>query len=148
MRPIRIVCCLILLMVTGCFRPQVPPITLDRDWGERKTYDYHGVKINYYESGQGQPILLLHGFGASSYSWRFLGPSLAENHRVIMIDLKGYGLSDRPRDQKYSVSDQADIVADFIRQQDSQEMVLIGHSMGGMVALMTYFKMGRNEGGG
>ncbi len=57
------------------------------------------------------------------------------------MDLKGYGLSDKPRDGHYAVSDQADLVAEFIRTQDLHDLVVMGHSMGGGVTLMTYFKV-------
>jgi pimeloyl-ACP methyl ester carboxylesterase len=133
--------CLMLLMALGCARVPAPPANLSQDWGEQKTFDYQGIKINYYDAGQGPPILLLHGFGACAYSWRFLGPALAADHRVITMDLKGYGLSDKPRDGKYAVSDQADLVAEFIRAQDLHDLVVMGHSMGGGVTLLTYFKV-------
>ena len=141
--------CLLILLSAGCYRMPAPPGNLGQDWGEQKTFDYHGVKINYYEAGQGPPVILLHGFGACAYTWRFLGPALAAKdpaehraqHRVFTMDLKGYGLSDKPRDGKYAVSDQADMVAEFIRSQDLHDLVVMGHSMGGGVALMTYFKV-------
>jgi pimeloyl-ACP methyl ester carboxylesterase len=147
MRWIKIILVGWLLLAAGCFRPQAPPLSLANDWGERKTFDYNGIKINYYESGQGQPVVLVHGFAACSYTWRFLAPALSERHRVISIDLKGYGLSDKPRDRRYAISDQADMVADFIRRQDLQDIDLVGHSLGGAVALMTYFKVGEDKGG-
>lgn len=118
-----------------------PPGNLDHSWGERQVFDYHGVKINYYEAGQGPPVILLHGFGACTYTWRFLAPALAKGHRVFAIDLKGFGLSAKPADGKYAVSDQADMVAAFLRRRDLPDLALVGHSMGGAVALMTYFKV-------
>ncbi len=129
------------MLVAGCAHAPAPPANLVRDWGEQKTFDYQGIKINYYEAGQGPPVILLHGFGACAYSWRYLIPALAAEHRVITIDLKGYGLSDKPADGKYAVSDQADLVANFISRQNLHDLVLIGHSMGGGVALMTYFQV-------
>jgi pimeloyl-ACP methyl ester carboxylesterase len=140
-RPIKLICFLILLALTGCVRVPVPPNNLEHSWGERQIFDYHGVKINYYEAGQGPPVILLHGFGACTYTWRFLAPVLAQDHRVFAIDLKGFGLSDKPADGKYAVSDQADMVAAFIRRRDLSDLALVGHSMGGAVALMTYLKV-------
>ncbi len=99
----------------GCARVPAPAASLEPSLGAQQIFDYHGVKINYYEAGQGPPVILLHGFGACAYSWRFLAPELAKDHRVFTIDLKGYGLSDKPEDGKYAVSDQADLVAAFIR---------------------------------
>ncbi|MEW6659434.1 MAG: alpha/beta fold hydrolase [Thermodesulfobacteriota bacterium] len=129
------------LFVASCHHIPAPSANLSQSWGEQKTFDYQGVKINYYEAGQGPPLLLLHGFGASAYTWRFLIPPLAADHRVCTIDLKGFGLSDKPRDGRYAVSDQADMVAAFIRDRHLQGAVLIGNSMGGAVALMTYFQL-------
>jgi pimeloyl-ACP methyl ester carboxylesterase len=143
MRPIKIPALggLLLLMLVGCAGIPAPPANLDESWGKRQVFDYHGVKINYYEAGQGPPVILLHGFGACAYSWRYLGPALAGDHRVFTFDLKGYGLSDKPADGKYAVRDQADLVAEFIRTRDLHDLALIGHSMGGGVALMAYFKV-------
>ena len=131
----------LLLVLAGCAHVPAPSAGLEQSLGEAKIFDYHGVKINYYEAGQGPPVILVHGFGASAYSWRFLGPALAVDHRVLTIDLKGYGLSAKPEDGKYAISDQADLVAEFIRTRDLHDLVVIGHSMGGGVTLMTYFEV-------
>jgi pimeloyl-ACP methyl ester carboxylesterase len=128
-------------MLAGCARSPGPPGNLDHDWGERQVFNYQGIQINYYQAGQGPPVLLLHGFGACTYTWRHLAPELARDHRIFAIDLKGYGLSDKPGDGKYAVADQADMVAAFIRTLDLHDLVIIGHSMGGGVTLMTYFKV-------
>ncbi|MGB5659656.1 MAG: alpha/beta fold hydrolase, partial [Thermoanaerobaculia bacterium] len=47
------------------------------------------------QEGQGEPVLLLHGFGASSYSWRKVMPDLAEEYRVVALDLFGFGWTER-----------------------------------------------------
>ncbi len=142
------ICGFILLFAAGCLRaPAPPPASLSRDWGERKSFDYHGIRINYYEAGQGPPILLLHGFGACAYTWRHLIPPLAADHRVFTLELKGFGLSDKPADGHYAVADQAAMAAEFIRQQDLSDLVIMGHSMGGGVALLTYFKLRQDEPG-
>jgi pimeloyl-ACP methyl ester carboxylesterase len=136
---------LLSLMAAGCARVPAPAFSLEPSLGEQKTFDYHKVKINYYEAGQGPPIILIHGFGGCSYSWRYLAPALAQDHRVYTLDLKGFGLSDKPEDGRYAISDQADMVAAFIRSKDLHNLVIIGHSMGGGVTLMTYFKVRRDQ---
>lgn len=139
--------CLIFFLALGCHQAPAPPANLSQDWGVQQTFDYHGVKINYYEAGQGPPIILLHGFGACAYSWRHLIPALAAQHRVFTLDLKGFGFSDKPADGHYTVRDQADIVADFIHRQDLHDLVIMGHSMGGAVTLMTYLKLRETDPG-
>ncbi len=139
--------CVIFLLALGCHLSPAPPATLIQDWGQQQTFDYHGIKINYYEAGQGPPLILLHGIGACAYTWRYLMPPLAEQHRVFTLDLKGHGFSDKPEDGHYAVSDQAEMVADFIRRRDLHDLVIMGHSMGGAVTLMTYLKLRETDPG-
>ncbi len=138
---IKILLSIVVIILPGCYQAHLPQIHSKTGLGERKVFDYQGIKINYYEAGQGPPVILLHGFGACTYTWRYLAPALAKDHRVFALDLKGYGLSDKPEDGKYAVSDQADMVAEFIRTRDLHDLVVVGHSMGGGVTLMTYFQV-------
>jgi pimeloyl-ACP methyl ester carboxylesterase len=93
--------------------------------------------ISYLDTG-GSPdtaIVLLHGFGASSYTWNAVIEPLAKNWRVIAVDLKGFGRSDKPDDRAYSVFDHAEIADGLISHLGVDDIVLGGHSMGGTVAL-------------
>jgi pimeloyl-ACP methyl ester carboxylesterase len=94
------------------------------------------VKLYYEDAGHGSPVLLIHGFGASTYTWRHIAPELARTHRVIAVDLKGFGQSDKPFDSRYSVFDQAELLAQLIEAKDLHHLTLVGHSFGGGVALM------------
>src|SRR5919106_2551872 len=94
------------------------------------------VKLYYREEGSGRPLLLIHGFGASSFTWRRVAPALAETNRVILVDLKGFGQSDKPFDTRYSVFDQAELLAQLIEEKDLRDLTLVGHSFGGGVALL------------
>ena len=93
------------------------------------------------EYGEGPTLVLLHGLGASTFTWRHVLPALARDHRVIAVDLKGFGRSDKPLDQRYSAADQAALVAAFIRKRALFDITLIGHSFGGTVALLTALKL-------
>ena len=93
------------------------------------------VKLFYEDEGQGPPVLLIHGFGTSSYTWRYIIPALVLKHRVIAVDLKGFGQSDKPFDARYSVLDQAELLAQFIEDHDLRDLTIVGHSFGGGVAL-------------
>lgn len=94
------------------------------------------VKLFYQEEGSGRPLLLIHGFGTSTYTWRRVAPELATNHRVIAVDLKGFGQSDKPMDERYSVFDQAELLAQLIEDRNLRDLTLVGHSFGGGVALL------------
>src|SRR3990170_6705993 len=84
------------------------------------------VKLYYSEEGKGPPLLLIHGFGASTFTWRFVAPELAKSHRVIAVDLKGFGQSDKPFDERYSVFDQAELLAQLIVDKDLRDLTLVG----------------------
>jgi pimeloyl-ACP methyl ester carboxylesterase len=98
------------------------------------------VRLHYQDEGKGPPLLLIHGFGASSYTWRHIAPALARDHRVIAVDLKGFGQSDKPFDERYSVFDQADLLAQLIVDKNLHNLTLVGHSFGGGVALLLTLK--------
>ncbi|NJM33903.1 MAG: alpha/beta hydrolase [Rhodomicrobium sp.] len=95
------------------------------------------VKLAVHESGAGKPIVFIHGLGASSYTWSKITPELARTHRVIAIDLKGFGQSDKPLDEHYTIFDQARLVEDYIARNKLTGVTLVGHSFGGGVALAT-----------
>jgi pimeloyl-ACP methyl ester carboxylesterase len=79
------------------------------------------------------PIVLLHGFGASLHWWDRMAPLLARRHRVIRIDLLGFGGSEKPA-SGYSMEDQGRLVALALGRLQVQGAVVVGHSMGFDVA--------------
>jgi pimeloyl-ACP methyl ester carboxylesterase len=95
------------------------------------------VTLHYTEEGSGPPLLLLHGLGESSFTWHDVVPALSTRHRVIAVDLKGFGRSEKPDDNAYSADDQAALVASFIVARSLETITLVGHSFGGTVALRT-----------
>ncbi len=108
----------------------------DGPWFARLGPPEAPVKLFYEEEGEGPPVLLIHGFGASTYTWRGIAPELAQSHRVIAVDLKGFGQSDKPFDTRYSVFDQAELLEQLIVDRDLRDLTLVGHSFGGGVALV------------
>ena len=97
------------------------------------------VHINYEKHGDGaRSLVCLHGFGASLETWRDVLPYLDHTYTVYLVDLKGFGLSSKPDDTQYRPSDQVRIVSAFLEFIDVRHAVLVGNSLGGGVALMTY----------
>lgn len=108
---------------------------------------YPPVALYVEETGRGAPLLFLHGLGASGYALRRLMPDLIRNFRVITIDLRGFGRSDKPFDQYYSALDQAAHVREFIRRRGLTGITLAGHSFGGGVAIALTLDLNRTEPG-
>lgn len=93
------------------------------------------IQIYVEDIGRGPPIVLLHGLGGSTYSFRHLIPELARRHRVVALDLKGFGRSDKPFDQAYTTTDQARVILAVMATLRLERVTLVGHSFGGAVAL-------------
>ncbi|MGH7771712.1 MAG: alpha/beta fold hydrolase, partial [Candidatus Binatia bacterium] len=102
----------------------------------RDTYEHDGIRIHFKDLGIGRTIVFIHGFGASLDSWRFMVESLKNEYRLVLLDLKGHGYSDKPPDSRYSVRDQADIVIGLLEHLGVSNAVLVGHSFGSAVALL------------
>ncbi|HIP60394.1 MAG TPA: alpha/beta hydrolase [Campylobacterales bacterium] len=121
---------LLLFLFVGC-SSKIP-----NTWNERvKKAPTSDIKLQAYVQGEGEPLLLLHGFGSSSYSFHHLVEPLSKKFRVYNLDLKGFGDSPKPKDFRYSVYDQAVLVSKFIHDNSLENITLIGHSYGGGVAL-------------
>lgn len=58
----------------------------------------HGLPLHVEECGRGSPVLLLHGYAASAFSFRHWIPPLARRHRILAVDLKGFGSAPKPDD--------------------------------------------------
>lgn len=89
--------------------------------------------LNFQEIGEGRPIVILHGLFGSARNWQGIARSLAESHRVITIDLRNHGHSFHKDTMSYS--DMADDVTTLCEHLSISDAVLIGHSMGGKVAM-------------
>ena len=99
------------------------------------------------ETGSGSLLLLLHGAGGSTHSWRDLIPGLARAHRVVAIDLPGQGFSRPGTNQRMGLDPMAEDIARLARAEDWQPAAIIGHSAGGAIALRLATLLRRPEGG-
>lgn len=109
--------------------------TLDRSF-EIQTWTWRGHKIPYTVLGSGQPLLLVHGFGASLGHWRKNIPVLAAaGYRVYAIDLLGFGGSDKPS-LSYSLDLWQEQLKDFWTAHIQAPTVFVGNSIGGLLCLI------------
>ena len=104
------------------------------------SWKWKGNSINYVEYGDRKkpPLLLIHGFGASVFHWRYNIPALSEKYNVFAFDMLGFGLSDKPI-MTYSSElwrDQAlDFIESVVYEVNKQPCVIAGNSLGGFTAL-------------
>jgi pimeloyl-ACP methyl ester carboxylesterase len=101
-----------------------------------KIVDLSGGDLEVVEEGPrgGSPIVLIHCFTCAINYWNKMMPTLARQHRVIAIDLLGHGGSEKPK-SGYSVSNQADLVAQALAKLGVSDAEVVGHSLGGAVAV-------------
>jgi len=92
------------------------------------------VRLYYESDGTGPPLLFVHGLGSSTRDWFGQVEPFAEQYRVLRVDLRGHGRSDRPAGP-YHIPQFARDVAGFLRRLDAASAHVVGLSMGGMVAL-------------
>lgn len=93
-----------------------------------------GARIRYLDVGSGPPVVLLHGFASTIENWYTVIPVLKQAHRVLALDFKGFGWSDRPLGD-YSPEAQAELVRALMDERGVERAALVGHSWGASVAM-------------
>ena len=90
--------------------------------------------IHYLDSGKGEPLLMVHGFGADKDNWTRIAADLTGEYRVIAPDLPGFGASDHPAGKDYSARTQAKRLHAFVEKLGLGAVNIAGNSMGGAIA--------------
>lgn len=90
--------------------------------------------INFFESGDGFPLVFLHGFCESNKIWKELSTNLHKQFRIICPDLPGFGESSLP-DRQFSLEQIGDSIVEFLKSKGVKECIVIGHSLGGYLSL-------------
>ena len=105
-------------------------------WRKRsQTFIFRGQTIRYWTAGQGEPLLLIHGFPTASWDWHFLWQPLTQRYRVIACDMLGFGDSAKPVDHEYSLLEQADLQQALLAHVKVEQPVhLLAHDYGDSVA--------------
>lgn len=99
--------------------------------------DVDGVRLHYLDRGRGDPVVLLHGNGATGADFTSAGlvDRIACTHRVVVFDRPGYGYSDRPRGRRWTPAAQAELLERALERLGVERPVVVGHSWGALVAL-------------
>src|SRR5512137_1028220 len=92
-----------------------------------------GRRICYYDIGQGPPLVLVHGAGGDADQWAFCFAGLAARHRVIALDLLGFGRSDKPLID-YRIAGYVEVLDRFVAALSLGRAAFLGHSLGGWIA--------------
>lgn len=111
--------------------------TLGADWPNRdasRFVEVGGLMFHIQEMGRGPDLLLLHGTGSATHSWRDLLPILAKDFRCLAVDLPGHGFSDIPTFSQLTLQRVARYVSDICRVCDFAPVGVVGHSAGAAIA--------------
>jgi pimeloyl-ACP methyl ester carboxylesterase/quinol monooxygenase YgiN len=103
----------------------------------------NGVSLHVTESGQGDPVLMLHGYPQSGEIWRFIAPELAKSHRVVIPDLRGMGLSEAAA-SGYDLGNLAEDMHQLVLSLDLSRIKVVAHDWGAAVGAV-YAMRYRNE---
>jgi pimeloyl-ACP methyl ester carboxylesterase len=138
---------LILIVLGGPFLVPIPPLADTVPPEELADADsrfavVNGLKVHYKLAGQGRPaVVLLHGFAASTFSWREVMEPLARNHTVLAFDRLAFGLTERPLawqgTNPYGAEAQAELTVALMDELGIDRAILVGNSAGGTVAALT-----------
>ncbi|SMQ85480.1 Pimeloyl-ACP methyl ester carboxylesterase [Devosia lucknowensis] len=107
---------------------------IDPNWTSHIA-DLDGVKIRYLDNGGTGPVLVcLHGTSMTAHAWGHLAASLRDGYRVIAVDMRGHGASDRPN-STYTIKELAGDIAKLAEKLDLTDITLVGSSVGNQVAV-------------
>lgn len=113
---------------------QLPPVEIREDLSyDYRSVDVLGSKMSYFEDGEGENVLLIHGNPTSAYLWRNIVPNVADAHRAIAVDLIGMGRSEKP-DIGYKFADHYRYFEGFIEALGLEDVTLVGHDWGATLA--------------
>ncbi len=104
-----------------------------------QTFNYHGQSVAWGCMGEGEPIVMIHGFPWSSQSWRNIAPWLAQKRKVFYFDMLGCGQSEKRERQNVAPSVQNELLAELILYWGLVRPEIIAHDFGGLAALRGYY---------
>lgn len=94
-----------------------------------KFFDYKGNSIFYGTLGEGEPLLLLHGYPFNSYDWNWVMEDLSKHYQLVFIDLLGMGFSDKPQNHTYSFEEYVDLINTLIKKLNFKKIRILAHDL-------------------
>jgi pimeloyl-ACP methyl ester carboxylesterase len=108
---------------------------IEQWWQGQQQVAFGDQQVACRVDGEGPDVLLVHGFPTSSYDWQPIVADLADEARLVTVDLLGFGASSKPREHGYSIHEQADVVTAVAAATGIDHCVLVAHDYGATVAL-------------
>ncbi|WP_431469138.1 alpha/beta fold hydrolase [Sphingosinithalassobacter sp. LHW66-3] len=98
--------------------------------------EVQGARIHYVDRGEGPPVVMIHGLLGQMRNFNYgVADALAQDHRVLLVDRPGWGHSQLTQAERPGIAEQATMLADFLRARRVGPALIVGHSLGGAVAL-------------
>lgn len=132
----RVVLAMVVVIVVGGCVSLTPYRTVRQTVPPERFVEVGGRAVHVEQWGSGDALVLLHGFGGSTYSWRLVAPELGREYRVVAPDLSGFGWTQRVTAREaYTLEGQARLVIGVMDALGIERAHLAGHSYGGGLAL-------------
>jgi len=110
-----------------------------------QTFQFENNEVFYTDEGKGPVVLCIHGYPSSSWDWNKVWPELIKDHRVITLDMLGFGFSSKPKNHQYSINEQTDIHTELLKLLGIQSCHIFAHDFGIFVGQELLARNDNNE---
>ena len=126
------------LCLAGCggSGPSLTAAELAQKYPDKKYVQLDGVSLHYEQEGLGRPLIFLHGTPTDYLLWRGITPALTYGNTIYNLDLMGFGLSEKPANQTYSLDTYVGQLSKLIANFHLDNPILVGHEIGGVIATL------------
>lgn len=120
----------------GASGPSLTAAELAQKYPDKKYVQIDGVSLHYEQEGLGRPLIFLHGIPTDYLLWRSITPALTYGNTIYNLDLMGFGLSEKPATQTYSLDTYVGQLSKLIANFHLENPILVGHEIGGVIATL------------
>jgi len=106
-----------------------------QEWESSGSYlSFHGHQVFFKTVGEGDTLILIHGFPSANWDWQLLWPGLEKQFNLVSPDMLGFGFSDKPQKYAYSIKGQADLFEALVKHLEIDDVCILAHDYGDTVA--------------